>query len=96
MAWITKSKRVEHPIYEVYRCDNVNGFIGYRVKLYLIFDGKRVYTLYNSSDWIDNINLMRENGTQCYSFTQDIIVTSTHMHDIYNSIIQHVYKSNSD
>lgn len=94
MASLSKVKRVLHPIYEAYRCENVNGFIGYRVKLYLIFDGERVYTLYNPSDWIDNVNLMRENGTQCYTFTQDIIVTPTSMHDIFRSINDYVSEAN--
>ena len=96
MALMSKVKRVEHPKYEVYRCENVNGFIGFRIKLYLIYDCERVYTLYNPSDWIDNVNLMRENGIQLYTFTQDIIVTPIHMHSIYNEIISYVPESNSD
>lgn len=96
MAALSKVKRVEHPKYEAYRCENVHGFIGYRVKLYLIYDCERVYTMYNSSDWIDNVNLMRENGTQCYTFTQDIIVTPTHMHSIFNEIFSYVSEARSD
>ena len=96
MASLTKVHRVDHPKFEAYRCHNVNGFIGFRVKLYLIYDCERVYTFYNPSDWIDNVNLMRENGTQCTTFTHDVIVTPTHMHLIYNEIIKYVSEANTD
>lgn len=90
MAKLGSYKRVDHPKYDATQCGNVNGFIGYRVTLYLIYDCERVYTFYNSSDWVDNVNLMRECGSQCSTFTHDVIVTPTHMHSIFKEIHDYV------
>lgn len=87
---------VEHPIYEAYKVNNINGFIGYRVKLYCIFADNRVYSVFNQSDWIDNVNLMRENGTACSTFTHDIYVTPTQHFDIFSSIRDYVSASDSN
>lgn len=95
MAIVSKYK-VNHPVYDCYKVSNVNQFIGYRVKLYLITDGVTTYTLYNQSDWIDNVNLMRENGESVTTFTYDMIVTPVHHHEIYKQIHDYVSSSRSD
>lgn len=112
MGSLTKSYRVDHPKYEVSRCSTVNrmfsfddtnrpSFKGeelfiYRVTLYLIFSAGHVYTLYNPSDWIENINLMRESGSSCSSFTHDIFVSATEHPDIYKEIRDYVSATHSD
>lgn len=95
MAIISKYK-VSHPKYDCYKVSNVNQFIGYRVKLYMITDGVSTYTLYNQSDWIDNCNLMRENGDSVTTFTYDLIVTPVHHSRIYFEIHDYVSSSYSD
>ena len=80
--------------YEVYPVKFQHDSIkGYRVKLYCIFSDDRIYTLFNPKDWIDNLNMMRESGSSCSSFTHDIIVTPTHHPEIFNDIDQYVSKS---
>lgn len=102
--------RITHPKYEVYKCEtqsrmfdtdssNPPSFLGkelylFRVKLYLIFADGRVYTFFNPQDWVDNCCLMRENGTFCSTFTQDIYVSSTSHPDMYDEICPYVPEAN--
>lgn len=73
--------------YEVYPVKTMHDNIKcYRVKVYLIFSEGKTYTFYNPKDWIDNVNLMRESGCSCSTFTHDIIVGPTHHPEIYDDI----------
>ena len=83
-------KHIDHPKYDVRRVTSVNGFVGYCIKLYLIFADAHVYTLFTQDQWIEQLNLIRESGTACTSFTHELIVTPTHHWDIYNEILPYV------
>lgn len=58
-------------------------FDGFWVTLYLIFDGSKVYTLFDESDWTDNVSLMRESGQDVHTFAYEVLVTPTHLSDLY-------------
>lgn len=104
---VIKYRPLPHPVYEVYLCRTMNriyevdsdcavdAFL-FRIKIYLIFSDCRVYTFFNQSDWIDNVNLMRECGSSCSTFTHDIYVSPTSHPDIYKEIRDYVSKANSD
>lgn len=99
MARLNTVKRIDHPYYEIYEVRNINdtpNFKIYRVKLYLIYADGKTYTLYNQADWIDNLNLMRESGTYCSSFTHDIYVSPTSHRDIYDDINYYVSKADNN
>lgn len=73
--------------YEVYPVRTQHATVKlYRVKLYMVFSDGKTYTFLNSSDWIDNVNLMRESGCSCSTFTHDLIVSPTHHPEIFNEI----------
>lgn len=103
MAKLIKN-HIPHPKYEVYRCvtlnrnfDDVDGVAVesylFRVKLYLIFAEGKVYTFYDPSSWIDTVNLMRDSGTCCSTFTHDIFCSPTDHRDIYKEIMDYVSKT---
>ena len=83
--------------YEVYPVkfmhDNIKG---YRIKVYCIFSEDRIYTLFNPTDWIENVNMMREAGSSCSTFTHDIIVTPTHHPEIFAEIDKYVSASDTN
>lgn len=88
---LIKCRPIPHPIYEVYESRSMHDSVKlFRIKLYLIFADGRVFTMFNQSDWIDNVNLMRESGTHCSTFTHDLIVSPTHHSDLFNDILQYV------
>ena len=85
---------ISHPKYDVRTANGVNGCVGYWVKLYLIFSDEHTYTLFNNNDWIEHINLIRENGFSCTGFTRDLLVTPTSHTSIYDDIHRYVSETN--
>lgn len=60
---------------------------GYRVTLYLIFDGKTTYTFFHQSEWIENFHLINEISlNSATSFTYEILVTPSLHKDIFHEI----------
>lgn len=85
---LIKSVPVDVPGMVVRKANGVNGFVGYILTLFIIYDGDRCYTLYNQPDWIDNQLLMQENGNCKFAFTKEVLVTPTVFPDKFNYIRQ--------
>ena len=85
---------IDHPLYDCRIATGVNGPVGFFVKLFLIFSDDITYTLYSQAEWIDNINLIRESGYSCTSFTYDLLVTPTQHPNIYLDINRYVSETN--
>lgn len=94
MALVKKYKPVHigHPLYDCFIGRDLNGnVVGYHVTFYYIHDiTNQVYVLYNTSDWFEQINLMRENGDDFVYFKQLVFVSPLSFPTIHYSIHEFV------